>query len=443
MPVALGLYGCSRLLPFSTSKASGAEAQNRSTWLLPLVSSRNFTPALVLRFCTARVVPGTAFSKACLIVSVTSLEKEVTTVTLPPCADAVAAKTSPSATTIARSMMLPPNDRGSGGLDEAVQDLLGSGLLELDVDLVAVDRDDAAVAEFLVEHALPDAEVGLVALDGAAIVERLVAPARAAAPDAGHAQALIVEAARLLAHAAVMAGGIGGVEARIAALRQLLGRQLAQEARGDGSLPLVEDAAIGGERDVGSLARPRQADIGQPALLLEPGQALVVERALVGEQAFLPARQEHGVELQPLGGMQRHDAHHVAAGALGIVGEQCHVLEEGGQGVEFLQGVGQLLQVLQAPLGLGRTIEAQHVGVARLFQNRLDDLDMVHAVEHGAPAIEVLDEISQRLALTALELVGFQRPPRRLEQRHLLRTLDDAQRTQGRFAQAPARRVVD
>ena len=232
-----------------------------------------------------------------------------------------------------------------------------------------------------------------------------------------------------------MAGGIGGVEAGVAALGQLLGRQLAQEARGDGGLPLVEDAAVGGERDVGPLARPRQADIGQPALLLEPGQALVVERALVGEQAFLPARQEHGVELQPLGGMQGHDAHHVAARALGIVGEQGHVLEEGGQGVEFLQGVGQLLQVLQPPLGLGRTIEAQHVGVAQLVQNGLDDLDMVHAVEHGAPAVEVLDQVAQRLALPALQLVGLQRPPRRLEQRHLLRALDDAQRTQGQFAQ--------
>ncbi len=55
---------------------------------------------------------------------------------------------------------------------------------------------------------------------------------------------------------------------------------------------------------VGPLARPREADIGQPALFLEAGQALVVERALVGEQAFLPARQEHRVELQPLGGVQ-------------------------------------------------------------------------------------------------------------------------------------------
>jgi hypothetical protein len=58
MPVALGWYVCSRPLPFRTSKASGAEAQNRSVWLLPFVSSTNFTPALVLRFCTSSLAPG-------------------------------------------------------------------------------------------------------------------------------------------------------------------------------------------------------------------------------------------------------------------------------------------------------------------------------------------------------------------------------------------------
>ena len=150
-----------------------------------------------------------------------------------------------------------------------------------------------------------------------------------------------------------MAGGIGRVEAGVAAFGELGGRQLAQEARGDGGLPLVEDAAIGGERHVGAFACPGEADIGQPTLFLEPGSALLVERALVGEQAFLPARQEHGIELEPLGGVQGHHAHHVGIVAGRHVGEQGHVLHERRQGVEFLQGVHQLLQVLQPALGLG------------------------------------------------------------------------------------------
>ena len=143
--------------------------------------------------------------------------------------------------------------------------------------------------------------------DGAPVVRGLVLPA--AAPAGTHAQALVVEAARLLAQPAMMACGIGRVEAGVAALGDLLARQLAQEARRDGGLPLVEDAAVRGEGDVGPLARARQADIGEPALFLQTRQALVVERALVGEQPFLPAGEEDGVEFQALGGVQRHDAH--------------------------------------------------------------------------------------------------------------------------------------
>ena len=54
-------------------------------------------------------------------------------------------------------------------------------------------------------------------------------------------------------------------------------------------------------------------DIGEPPLLLEAGAAVLVERALVREQAFLPAGQEHGVELEPLGAVQRHDGDALAA----------------------------------------------------------------------------------------------------------------------------------
>ncbi len=151
----------------------------------------------------------------------------------------------------------------------------------------------------------------------------------------------------------MMTGRIGGVEAGVAALGQMVGWQLAQEARRDRRLPLVEDAPVGGKGDIGALASTGQADIGETALLFEAGQALVVERALVGEQAFLPARQEHGVELQPLGGMQGHDADHVGAGALGVVGDQRHMLQKRRQALELLQRVGELLEILQPPLGVG------------------------------------------------------------------------------------------
>ena len=83
-------------------------------------------------------------------------------------------------------------------------------------------------------------------------------------------------------------------------------RQLVEEARGDGRLPQPVGAPVRGEETRGACA-PGQPDIGEPPLLLEAGAAAFVQRALAGEQAFLPAGQEHGVELQPLGRVQRHD----------------------------------------------------------------------------------------------------------------------------------------
>src|SRR4030095_516424 len=43
-----------------------------------------------------------------------------------------------------------------GGHDEARHHLLGACLVEIDVELVALDRDDLAIAELLMEHARTD-----------------------------------------------------------------------------------------------------------------------------------------------------------------------------------------------------------------------------------------------------------------------------------------------
>src|SRR4030081_463684 len=73
----------------------------------------------------------------------------------------------------------------SSGLDEAVQHLLRPGLFKLYVQLVPIDRQHASVAKLLVEDALADAEIGLVALDGPTVVEGFVAPARVRPPHGG------------------------------------------------------------------------------------------------------------------------------------------------------------------------------------------------------------------------------------------------------------------
>src|SRR5664279_4624496 len=96
-------------------------------------------------------------------------------------------------------------------------------------------------------------------------------------------------------------------------------RQLIKKARGHGRGPQPVNAPVGGEIDLGALARAREADMSEAALLLQPGAAALVERALMREQAFLPAGQEHGVEFQPLGRMQRHDVDRLLAlGAVAV-----------------------------------------------------------------------------------------------------------------------------
>src|SRR6478752_1968015 len=84
-------------------------------------------------------------------------------------------------------------------------------------------------------------------------------------------------------------------------------RQLVEEARGNGRGPHPVVAPVGGEIDLRLLARAREADMREAALFLQACAAALVERALMRKQAFLPAGQEHAIEFEALGGMQRHD----------------------------------------------------------------------------------------------------------------------------------------
>src|SRR3954469_1299274 len=68
-------------------------------------------------------------------------------------------------------------------------------------------------------------------------------------------------------------------------------RQFIEKARWQVARPQAVRAAVRREIDVGASACTREPDMGEAALLLEPGTALVVERALMREQAFLPAGQ--------------------------------------------------------------------------------------------------------------------------------------------------------
>src|SRR3546814_4636546 len=84
-------------------------------------------------------------------------------------------------------------------------------------------------------------------------------------------------------------------------------RQFPDEARGDGTGPLAIDAPVGGVQDDAGFPRPRDRYIGKAAFLLQAVEAAFVKGALGRENAFFPPRQEDGVELQSLGGVDGHD----------------------------------------------------------------------------------------------------------------------------------------
>ena len=135
--------------------------------------------------------------------------------------------------------------------------------------------------------------------------------------------------------------------------------------------------------------------MGEPALLFQPGAALLVERALVREQALLPAGQEHGVEFQTLGRVQGHDVDGVGLGALLVVHHQRDVLEKTLQVLELLHGADQLLEVFQAAGGVGGAVLLPHLGVAAFVEDDLGELVVRQHVALLAPAVDGLDERAQ------------------------------------------------
>src|SRR5262249_47942166 len=132
--------------------------------------------------------------------------------------------------------------------------------------------------------------------------------------------------------------------------------ELVEKPRGHAALPQAADAPVAGEENLHPPPRPGDADVREPALLLESRAAALVERALVRKQPFLPARQEHRIELEALGRMQRHDRDRIGVrSAVGIHDER-HMLEEALQVLELLHGAYELLEIFQATLGVRRTI---------------------------------------------------------------------------------------
>ncbi len=163
----------------------------------------------------------------------------------------------------------------------------------------------------------------------------------------------------------------------------------------------------------------------------------------MGEQAFLPARQEHGVELEALRRVQRHDADGVDALGLVDVHHQRDVFEEARQVLELLHGADQLLEVFQAAGGVGAFVLLPHLGVAALVEHDLGQLVVRQRVLLRAPAVEVVDHGAECVARLGLELVGRGDRAGGLGQRHAALAGVVVQQLNGGVAEAALRRVDD
>ena len=187
----------------------------------------------------------------------------------------------------------------------------------------------------------------------------------------------------------------------------MFGRQFVDEAAGQHAGPAAIDLAVGDERYVAALARARDADIGEAALLLEALGAGLIERAAGREHFLLPAGQEDHRPFEALGGVKREDLHLILrALALGIVHHQFDVLEKGGEGVERAHRAHEFLEVVEPGLRLRGFVGLQHVCVAALLEDNLEQARMFGGDGLGAPALHVEDEAAQACFRGAFDLVA-------------------------------------
>src|SRR3546814_9443759 len=98
----------------------------------------------------------------------------------------------------------------------------------------------------------------------------------------------------------------------------MLRGKLRNEARWNRRCPLAVYPAVCCVHDPRLTPRPRDRDIGEAALLLQAGVPAFVERALRGKDAFLPSREEHGVELKTFGRMDG-EGRHLRRAVVGVI----------------------------------------------------------------------------------------------------------------------------
>ena len=186
-----------------------------------------------------------------------------------------------------------------------------------------------------------------------------------------------------------------------------------------------------------------QADIGEASLLLQPGLAVLLEGAVVGKQAVLPAGQKDQIELQPLGAVQGHDADLVLAAALIGLHHQRHMLQEPLQGLEIGHGVDQFLEVVEPARRLGGLVLLPHPGIAGFVEHHAREIGVGAALCQFPPALKILQQGAQGLAQLGFQLVGAGERPGGLGHRQALGAAELVDLGQRRRANAALGQIDD
>src|SRR5579871_432971 len=191
-------------------------------------------------------------------------------------------------------------------LDKGIDHALLARFVELHGELIAIDLTHFAVAEFDVKHALAEPKSGTrrgrAAIDDLAVNGHGAFAFKAALTRIGKALGIVLAP---LCPSALPAGRAIGRGKRLDAVEAARGltpaafrlghldvrlRQFVDKAAWHSRIPKTMDTPVRGEVNAGAAARARKPDMGKPPLLFEAGAALLVERALMRQETFLPAR---------------------------------------------------------------------------------------------------------------------------------------------------------
>ena len=103
-------------------------------------------------------------------------------------------------------------------------------------------------------------------------------------------------------------------------------RKVVEEAGRDGVTVRAEQVSPSGERQEDPFPRPGESHVEEAPLLLDLVRG--IDRPRVGQQPVFQSDEEHDVELQPLGVVQRHQADRLGLLAGRLLGRQRHLLEK-------------------------------------------------------------------------------------------------------------------